>query len=61
MLRGYPVADPFVVARAQSIEACVVTEEASKPNAAKIPNVCDHFGVRFTDVKGFLSEVGWRF
>lgn len=60
-LRGYPVADPFVVACAKVRDGCVVTEEASKPNAARIPNVCDYFGVRCTNMEGFLSEIGWEF
>jgi hypothetical protein len=60
-LKGLPVADPFLVARGVVWDACVVTEEAWKPNAAKLPNVCDHFGVKCTNVQGFLSEVGWQF
>ncbi|MGI8548502.1 MAG: PIN domain-containing protein [Gemmatimonadaceae bacterium] len=60
-LRGQPVADPFLVARAKCIGGCVVTQEALKPNAAKIPNVCAHFGVDCTDLQGFLRRVGWRY
>lgn len=60
-LKGLPVADPFIVARARALGACVVSEEEFKPNAAKVPNVCGHFGVRSTNVQGFLAEVGWRF
>lgn len=60
-LRGLPVADPFVVAKAQAHSACVVTEESVKPNAAKVPNVCAHFGVKCLNVQGFLAELGWRF
>jgi len=60
-LKGQPVADPFVIAAARVRQACVVTEEAMKPNAAKIPNVCQHFGVRCTDVEGFMTECGWQF
>lgn len=60
-LKGMPVADPFLVARGAILGACVVTEEVLKPNAAKVPNVCEHFGVRSTNVQGFLVEVGWRF
>ncbi len=44
-LQGRPVADPFVIACAQVREGSVVTQEKGKPNAAKIPNVCDHFSV----------------
>lgn len=60
-LKGLPVADPFLVARGATQDACVVTEEAMKPNAAKVPNVCEHFGVASTNVQGFLLEMGWRF
>lgn len=60
-LRGSPVADPFLVARGALEGACVITEEALKPHAAKVPNVCEHFGVRSTNVQGFLIEMGWRF
>jgi hypothetical protein len=60
-LTGAPVADPFIVARGAVRNGCVVTEEARKPNAAKVPNVCDHFGVACTTVQGFLGELGWQF
>lgn len=60
-LKGLPVADPFLIARGAINNACVVTEEIYKPNAAKIPNICEHFRVRSTNVQKFLVEVGWRF
>lgn len=60
-LRGQPVADPFLVARAHDLGGCVVTEEAYKPNAAKIPNVCQHFGIECIDMKGLLTRLGWRY
>jgi len=60
-LRGQPVADPFIIARAHQLGWCVVTEEAMKPNAVKIPNVCQHFGVECTDLKGLLTRFGWRY
>jgi hypothetical protein len=61
-LRGSPVADPFVVARAKCLpEGCVVTTEIDSPNAAKIPNVCEHFGVDWTNLEGFMERESWRF
>lgn len=60
-LRGYPVADPFIVACAKARQGCVVTEEAKKPNSAKIPNVCEHFGVDCTNVEGFMARSNWQF
>lgn len=60
-LRGWPVADPFVVARGIVLEVCVVTEEIRKPNAAKIPNVCDHFSVECICLEEMMAREGWRF
>jgi hypothetical protein len=60
-LKGMPVADPFLIARGKVESACVVTEEKLKQNAAKVPNVCHHFGVECTNLQGFLREQGWRF
>lgn len=60
-LRGMPVADPFLIARAKVDGACVVTEEKLKPNAGKIPNACQHFGIECINLQGFLKQQGWRF
>jgi hypothetical protein len=60
-LKGRPVADPFVIASARVRGGSVVTEEANKPSAAKIPNVCEHFGIHWTNVEGFPNQVGWTF
>ncbi len=60
-LLGRPVADPFVIASAAVAGGCVVTEEVKKDNAAKIPNVCDHFGIRCTSLEGFMGRENWEF
>jgi hypothetical protein len=62
LLKGTPVADPFVIAAAASLpDGCVVTQERLKPHAAKIPNVCEHFGIVYTDLEGFMTKQGWNF
>lgn len=69
-LRGMPVADPFVIACAKVHQGTVVTEEGwlrtsntltPKPNAAKIPNVCQHFSVPCVDLETFMQQQGWSF
>jgi hypothetical protein len=69
-LKGTPVADPFIIACARINKATVVTEEGwdrrsrrltLKPNAAKIPNVCDHFGIPCIDLEEFMHQQGWAF
>jgi hypothetical protein len=45
LLKGGRNADPFIIARAAVEERTVVTMELLKPKAAKIPNICNHFGI----------------
>ena len=62
LLKGSPVADPFVVAAAKIVKnGCVITEESKKANAAKIPNVCDYFGLECTNIEGLMKREGWAF
>ncbi|MEZ4540248.1 MAG: DUF4411 family protein [Chloroflexota bacterium] len=60
-LNGKPVADPYIIALARSRNGCVVTEEQHKPNAAKIPNVCEHFGISCFNLERMMSQEGWEF
>jgi hypothetical protein len=61
-LQGKPVADPFVIAKAATTdEACVVTQELMRLNAAGIPNVCDHFKIPWTSLEGFMEREDWTF
>jgi hypothetical protein len=61
-LQGRPVADPFVIAKAARVDdGCVVTSERFKENAAKVPNVCKHFGVAYIDLEAFMARENWTF
>lgn len=61
-LQGKPVADPFVIAKARHAEnGCVVSAEELKPNAAKIPNVCNHFDVPHMSLEEFMARERWTF
>ena len=55
------VADPFIIAKAKAIDGIVITEELLKPNAARIPNVCEHFQVKWRNFEGFMEEQNWVF
>jgi hypothetical protein len=61
ILRGGFVADPWLIARARVLGGCVVTEEKHKPNAAKIPNVCEHFGIDYCNIETLLTRKAWRY
>lgn len=60
-LQGNPVADPFVIAKAKISGYCAVTQEGLKEHAARIPNVCNHFGIDWTDLEGFMEKENWTF
>lgn len=60
-LKGKEVADPYVIAHAKIISGCVVTQERYKPNAAKIPNVCERFDIDCLSLKEFMKREGWVF
>ena len=61
LLRGKPVADPFVIAKAKVINGTVVTNEANKLHGAKIPNICEHFNVKCVNLEKFMEVEGWSF
>lgn len=61
ILTGKPVADPFVIALAKVNEGCVITQEKFRPNAAKIPNVCKHFGIDCKSLEEFMACEKWSF
>jgi hypothetical protein len=61
ILSGRPTADPFVIAKAKSEKAIVVTEEVYKENAAKIPNVCKHFDIECINLEDFMQKENWQF
>ena len=61
LLRGTPVADPFVIACAKTRKGTVVTEEKYKPQAPKIPNICEHFGIPCIDLEQLMQQQKWEF
>ena len=62
ILKGKPVADPFVVARAKYLDAYVVTTEKFKgDNGVKLPNLCKHLDVKYINLEEFMDKEGWKF
>lgn len=59
------LADPWVIAHAMSVGACVVTKEnmetAVNSKRIKIPNVCQNMGVRWINDFEMISELKIKF
>ena len=54
ILNGRPVADAFLVAKAKIENAVLITSENFSPNAAKIPNMCEKYDVKYINYEQFL-------
>lgn len=61
LLKGGKHADAFVVAKAATVKGSVVTLESHKPNAAKIPNICEHFKLPCLTLHQFMEAERWQF
>lgn len=62
--RQRSMADPWVIAQAIALNACVVTKENKETQSAtkiKIPNVCENMGVRWINDFDMLRELGLQF
>ena len=60
-LTGTPVADPWVIARAATLGATLVTEESVKPELIRIPAVCKHFKIPCVNVERLMADEGWKY
>ena len=59
---GKSMADPFVIAVARVHSLTVVTgESGGTANRPKIPNVCEHYGIRCINVVTMLRELNFQF
>ncbi len=55
ILKGRPVADPFVIAAGKITGGNVVTLESQTAEGARIPAACRDFGVKCIDLEQFLE------
>ena len=55
IIRGLPVADPFIVAAGKFYTACVVTQESIR-SGARIPNLCKEMDIRCKNLEDFLEQ-----
>lgn len=66
-LSGKPVADPFLIAKAISLKATVITEEKKYPKITektkklRIPEVCEKFNVPCMSLLEMMTQEGLKF
>jgi hypothetical protein len=60
-LKGSPVADPWVIARAGSLGGTLITQESADPAKVRMPAVCKHFKIPCTNLEGLMANEGWKY
>ena len=61
ILKGLPVADPFIVAAGKITNGIVVTMETLKTGGARIPTICKELDVECIDLETFLEREGVKY
>jgi len=61
MLKGLPVADPFVIAAAKIHNGCVITDESLKRGGARIPAICRDLDIACINIEEFLNHEGLKY
>ena len=61
ILKGLPVADPFVIAAAKDSGGRVVTLESPTAGGARIPAACREFSVECIDLEIFFEREGLKY
>lgn len=54
-------ADAYIIARAAIMNSTVVTQEKYAEHAAKIPNICEHFGISCINLQQLMHRQNWKF
>ncbi len=61
ILKGYPAADPFIIASVKINGGIIVTEESYKENSSSIPNICEALSLSCINLEEFMARENWLF
>lgn len=54
-------ADPFLIARARTLNGMVITQERQRGNRVRIPSICSHFDIKCGTLDDLMAVEGWSF
>ncbi len=55
ILKNRPSADAYLVAKAKTLNATLVTCEIYKPHSAQLPNICEEMSVKYISYDDFME------
>lgn len=54
-------ADPYLIARAKTVEGMVITQERTRGNRVRIPSICKYFDIKCGTLDDLMAAEGWSF
>ena len=57
ILNNRPSADAYLVAKAKTMDATIVTSETYKPHSAQLPNICEELRVSYISYDDFMESL----
>ena len=54
-------ADPYLIARANTVEGMVITQERERGNRVRIPTICRQFDIKCGTLDDLMAAEGWSF
>lgn len=57
ILNNRPSADAYLVAKAKTLNATLVTSETYKPHSAQLPNICEELNVKYISYDDFMETL----
>ncbi len=54
-------ADPYLIARAKTIDGMVITQERERGNRVRIPSICNHFDIKCGMLDDLMEIEDWSF
>ena len=57
ILNNRPSADAYLVAKAKTLNATLVTSETYKPHSALLPNICEELNVKYISYDDFMETL----
>lgn len=57
IIENRPAADVYIIAKAEALNAIIVTKEKYKNHSAQIPNICESRNIRYINYDDFMEMI----
>ncbi len=57
IIENRPAADVYIIAKAEALNAIIVTKEKYKNHSAQIPNICENRNIQYINYEDFMEMI----